>query len=35
MQKTNNNYTCPNGHIVNKCRNTIKVQKNKCKECAK
>ena len=33
--KTNNNYTCPNGHIVNKCRNTIKVQKNKCKECAK
>ena len=33
--KTNNNYTCPNGHIVNKCWNTIKVQKNKCKECAK
>lgn len=31
--KTANNYSCPNGHIINKCWNTIKVQKGKCKEC--
>ena len=31
--KTKNNYSCPNGHIVKKCWNTIKVQKNKCKKC--
>jgi hypothetical protein len=28
-----NNYSCPNGHIVQKCWNTIKVQKSKCKLC--
>jgi hypothetical protein len=27
------NYSCLNEHIVNKCWNTIKVQKSKCKEC--
>lgn len=31
--KVKNNYSCPNGHIVNKCWNTIKIQKNKCKDC--
>ena len=31
--KVKNNYSCPNGHIVQKCWNTIKVQKDKCKEC--
>lgn len=33
MLKVKNNYSCPNGHIVQKCWNTIKVQKSKCKEC--
>lgn len=31
--KIKNNYSCPNGHIIQKCWNTIKVQKSKCKEC--
>jgi hypothetical protein len=31
--KVKNNYSCPNGHIIQKCWNTIKVQKSKCKLC--
>lgn len=30
---TKHNYSCPNGHIINKTWNAIKVQKGKCKEC--
>jgi hypothetical protein len=31
--KVKNNYSCPNEHIIQKCWNTIKVQKSKCKLC--